>query len=194
MFLLRKPTDEVIRQVLAAQQDLAFTYPAVGATRAGVIEGYPINHHRTCLGHGRDVFTRAVAALHAWAMYRLQWTRICWPDSPIEPGTTVAVLVRHLGFWSLNPCRIVYTLDEHGEIERMGFALGTLPEHAERGEERFSVEWHHSDDSVWFELFACAGANHWVAKVGYPGLRLIQRRFGKGALQAMHSAVQSPPA
>ncbi|HEV2147752.1 MAG TPA: DUF1990 domain-containing protein [Longimicrobiaceae bacterium] len=194
MFLLRKPTDELVRQLLADQRDLPFTYPAVGATRTGVIPGLPVNHHRARLGEGEGTFARAVAALHGWAMYRLSWTRLCWPDAPLEPGAAVAVVVRHLGLWSVNPCRIVYLLEERGAIERAGFAIGTLPEHAERGEERFSVEWHRSDDSVWFELFACAGPNHWLTRVGYPGLRLLQHRFGKGAIRAMRSAVHSPPA
>jgi uncharacterized protein (UPF0548 family) len=194
VFLFREPTDELVRQVLAVQQDLPFTYSGVGGTRTGVLEGYPINHHRTRLGNGPSVYARAAAALHGWAMYRLSWTRLCWPDAPIAPGTAVAVVVHRLGFWSINPCRIVYTFEDSGEVERVGFALGTLPEHAERGEERFSVEWHHSDGSVWFEVFACAGANHWLSRVGYPLLRVIQRRFGKEALHAMHSAVQSMPA
>jgi uncharacterized protein (UPF0548 family) len=51
-------------------------------------------------------------------------------------GTTVAVLARHYGFLSLNPCRILYTIEDDG-----GFAYGMLPEHGERGEERFSLKW-----------------------------------------------------
>lgn len=195
MFLLHEPTDDLIRQTLAAQQDLPFTYSDVGATRTGVLQGYPINHHRTRLGQGPSMFARAVTALRGWAMYRLSWTELCWPDTPVEPGRTVAIVVRHLGFWSVNVCRIVYAFEDSGEVERVGFAIGTLPEHAEQGEERFSVEWHRSDGSVWFELFACAGAHHWAARLGYPGLRLIQHRFGRQALGAMQSAVlQHPPA
>jgi uncharacterized protein (UPF0548 family) len=102
----------------------------------------------------------------------------------------VAVVVRTLGLWSINPCRVVYTFHERGEVERVGFAVGTLPGHAERGEERFSVEWHQADDSVWFELLACAGPNHWLAWLGYPGLKLVLHRFGRGALRAMRAATQ----
>lgn len=192
MFLLREPTDEQVREVLRAQKDLPFTYPEIGASRFGGPPGYPVNHHRVRLGAGPRVFSSATAALRNWAMYRLAWTRLCYPDAPIQLGTVVAVVVHHLGLWSINPCRIVYTLEESGKIERFGFAIGTLPAHAERGEERFTVELHQQDDSVWFELFAFAEPNHPLVKVGYPLLRLLQYRFGRGALRAMREAVRDP--
>ena len=60
-------------------------------------------------------------------------------------GTTVAVVVRHYGFWSLNACRIVYVLDDTApdgtEVRRVGFAYGTLPEH----EATRSMAWKVSD-------------------------------------------------
>lgn len=149
-----------------------------------------VNHHRTRLGSGPDVFSRAAAALRGWAMYRLPWTELHAPDAPIRPGEAVAVVVRHLGVWSINPCRIIYVLEEPGEVERVGFAFGTLPAHAERGEERFTVELRHRDGSVWFELFAFAGPRHPLVKLGYPFLRLLQYRFGRGALRAMREAVR----
>ena len=68
----------------------------------------------------------------------MPWLELCWPDAPIRTGTTVAVAVLHFGFWSLNACRIAYV--EDANAERYGFAYGTLTEHEEIGEERFTVE------------------------------------------------------
>lgn len=55
----------------------------------------------------------------------------------------VAVLIRLYGWW-LNTSRIVYVIDDEegdaGAVRRFGFAYGTLPAHAEAGEERFCVE------------------------------------------------------
>ena len=70
----------------------------------------------------------------------------------LAPGTTVAILVHAFGLWSLNACRIVYVMDDHEDagVRRFGFAYGTLAEHAESGEERFSVEWNRSDGAVWY--------------------------------------------
>ena len=87
-------------------------------------------------------------------MLEMHWLELCWTDTAIEVGSTVGVLVGHYGFWSLNPCRIAYVLEEGGRVEKFGFAYGTLPGHAEIGEERFSVEFDPRDSSVWYDLHA----------------------------------------
>jgi hypothetical protein len=73
---------------------------------------------------------------------------LCWPDTPVQPGADVAVVVSHLGLWSVNACRIVYVIDERGSPEKCGFAYGTLPDHRERGEERFTVEFCSASPTV----------------------------------------------
>jgi uncharacterized protein (UPF0548 family) len=103
--------------------------------------GYPVNHHGGRLGEGLETFARAVEALRRWEMYRLGWTRLCWSDAPIVEGSVVGILGRHFGVWSLNACRIAYTIEEDGpRLRHYGFAFGTLPGHVERGEERLTVE------------------------------------------------------
>ena len=47
------------------------------------------------------------------------------------------MLARHYGFWLLNVARIVYLVEESGEMKRFRFAYGPLPGH---GEECFTVE------------------------------------------------------
>jgi len=189
MFLLREPADENIRKFLAAQQVLAFSYPEVGASRQAAPGGYPINHYRAKLGDGVETYGRARDALRQWKMYDLPWTRLYWPDTPISVGATVAVLARHGGLKSLNASRIIYVIDEAGAVQRYGFAFGTLPGHMEQGEERFTVEWHVDDDSVWYELFAFARPHGLLAKLGYPIVRLIQKRFARDSYRAMLRAV-----
>lgn len=122
-------------------------------------------------------------------MFDLGWVRLLWPDAPIEAGTTVAVLARHYGFWSLNASRIVYMIDEDDQIRRYGFAYGTLADHGECGEERFSVEWRLEDDSVWYDLFAFSRPAHLLSKVGYPLARTLQKRFARDSKRAMYDAV-----
>jgi hypothetical protein len=69
-------------------------------------------------------------------------------------GTDVAVSVHHFGFYSPNACRIVYLVHEEDIVKRFGFADGTLAEHAESGEERFTIEWNRADDTVWYDILA----------------------------------------
>lgn len=104
----------------------------------------------------------------------------------MEAGTTVAVVARHYGLWSVNVSRVVYEVDDEKDgVKRYGFAYGTLPEHAERGEERFIVEWSREDDSVHYDVLAFSRPNHLLVLLGYPLARAAQRRFARDSLAAM---------
>ena len=191
MILLREPSDAQIRRFLDEQHSLPFSYSEVGASRDGTPPGYPINHHRGRLGAGLETYARAVEAIRNWKMYETEWTKLYWPDAPIAEGTVVGILGRHFGVWSLNACRIAYTMEEENPmLRRYGFAFGTLPGHVEQGEERFTVEWHGDDDSVSYEVFAFARPAHPLARVGAPFVRLVQRRFATDSLRSMAAAVE----
>jgi uncharacterized protein (UPF0548 family) len=189
MFFITRPSDETIRQFIDDQGRLPFSYPEVGASRHGDPGGYPINHHRQRIGAGAEMFERATQALRSWGMYDLGWTKLYWPGTPIREGAVVAVRAHHLGFWSLNPCRIIYTLEENGAVERRGFGFGTLPAHSEQGEERFTVEWERKSDEVWYEVFAFARPKHLLAKIGASMTRAVQRRFALESARAMVRAI-----
>src|SRR5437660_11592406 len=164
MFLLREPSAELVRQFILGERKLPFSYAEVGATLETIPAGYTIDHNRIRLGAGRETYESAIQALRSWKQFDLGWVKIVPEETPIEVGATVAVLARLLGFWSLNACRIVYLIGKEGSLdleesagdataaklrpqrsaisEKWGFAYGTLPEHAESGEERFTIEWH----------------------------------------------------
>jgi uncharacterized protein (UPF0548 family) len=145
------------------------------------------------LGTGQEAFERAVEALRHWKMYETGWTRLCWPDAPVAEGTVVGVVGRHLGLWSLNACRIAYVYsDEEPSLQRYGFAVGTLPGHVERGEERFTIEWQAADDTVFYEVSAFSCPVHPLVRLAGPLARLIQRRFAPDSLQSMAEAVTHP--
>jgi uncharacterized protein (UPF0548 family) len=191
VILLREPSDTHIERFLDHQRSLPFSYPEVGASREGAPPGYPVNHHQGRLGTGQETFARVVEALRGWKMYETGWTKLCWPEAPITEGTVVGVLGRHFGVWSLNACRIAYTIEEEGQLlRRYGFAFGTLPGHVERGEERFTVEWHRADDWVSYEVFAFARPAHPLARAGQPFVRLVQRRFAADSLRSMVEAIE----
>jgi uncharacterized protein (UPF0548 family) len=103
----------------------------------------------------------------------------------------VAIVVQHFGFWSLNFCKIVYVVDEDGPIQRFGFAYGTLPEHAEQGEERFTVEWDRNSGQVSYDILSFSRPGKLAVKAAYPLARRLQRGFLRHSLAAMASAVRS---
>lgn len=194
MLLLREPSDERIRRFLDDQRSLPFSYQEVGASRGEAPAVYGVNHHRGRLGTGPQAFVRAVEALKRWKMYETGWTRLCWPDASISEGTVVGVVGRHLGFRSLNACRIVYVQgDEEPSRKRYGFAVGTLPGHVQRGEERFTVEWHGADDAVYYEVFSFSRPAHPLVRAAQPLARRIQKQFALDSLQSISEAVNRPP-
>jgi uncharacterized protein (UPF0548 family) len=190
MFCLSKPSRESIRVFISAQKDQSFSYTEVGASKERIQTGYTVDHNRIHLGKGDEVFERAKKAIRQWSMFNMPWVDLCWPDTPIESGATVAVLVSHFGLWSLNACRIVYVVDEHGALKRYGFSYGTLLEHGEIGEERFTVEQQAKDNSVWYDIYAFSRPK-FVTRLGFPFARALQKRFARDSKLAMLKAVQS---
>jgi len=77
-----------------------------------------------------------------------------------------------------------YVIEEKGETERYGFAYGTLRDHAERGEERFSVELRRGDETVWYEVLAFSRPSPLISPT-YPLARMLQRRFAQDSRRAM---------
>ncbi len=190
MFSIREPSDYTVRRILTSQRELPFSYEEVGATREEAPpEGYVVDRYRVRLGEGPEAYERAKEALRGWRQFDLGWVRLLPPGAPMEVGTTVAVLVRHFGFWSLNTARIVYLVEESGEVERFGFGYGTLPGHSERGEERLLVEWRREDGAVHYVVFAFSRPKRLLAWLGYPFAHLLQRRFARDSKKAMIEAV-----
>lgn len=178
-----------MRRFLAAQAKLPFTYEAVGGTAETPPAGYVVDRTRIKLGEGEAVFQSAIAALRRWEQFRLGWVD-AWPsETPIQTGEVVAVMGRAVGVWWLNACRVVYVVDEAGPLSKFGFAYGTLPGHVESGEERFLLEWDQSNDGVWYDIVAFSRPNQFSARLGYPVVRRLQKRFGRDSAAAMFRAV-----
>ena len=190
MLLLRKPTPDTISRFLDEQRELNYSYELVGATAAKPPADYVLDHTRIQLGSGDEVFTAAKLALENWQQFRLGWFG-AWPaNTPIRQGEVVAIVARSIGLWWLNACRIVYLIDEELEAKKFGFAYGTLPDHAGSGEERFLIEMDQ-DESVWYDILAFSRPQHPLARIGYPFVRRIQKRFGRQSAGVMQEIVAS---
>jgi len=186
MIRFRCPTPAALDAFRAAQAELPFTYPSVGSTATTPPPGYTVDRTRVQLGEGEAVFRAARAALERWEQFNLGWVKALPTDLPLRAGEVVAVVARLVGVWWVNACRIVYAVDEP---TRFGFAYGTLPDHAESGEERFLVEWDQTTDAVWYDIVAFSRPRHPLARLGYPLTRRAQRRFAHDSADAMRRAV-----
>jgi uncharacterized protein (UPF0548 family) len=190
----RKPSAESLRRIVAAQSALEFTYPRVGATKAGgpAPAGYIVDHTRVELGRGSPIFGRARDALARWDQFRLSWLQAFPDDTPLRAGETVIVLARAFGVWWTNAARIVYTIDEPEEpLARFGFAYGTLPDHLESGEERFLIEWDRETDQVSFDILAFSRPRHFLTRIARRQARAMQKKFGQQSAAAMQAVLST---
>jgi uncharacterized protein (UPF0548 family) len=188
--IMQKRSDEWIRRFLTEQSKLDFSYRAVGATANSLPAGFVVDHTRIRLGEGESLFQAGKAAMQAWRQFDLGWVEARPSDTPIRTGEVVAIVARVFGMWTLNVSKIVYVVAESGRISRFGFAYGTLPAHAERGEERFLIEWDQGDNSVWYDILAFSRPNCLLTWLGYPFVRRTQKRFGRDSAAAMLRACQ----
>ena len=189
MFTIHSPSRQRINEYLKAVRHEPYSYVPVGATQGTLPRGFTVDRYAVQLGSGQKTFRRARRAVELWKMFPEDFSRLCWPDAPIQQGTVVAVLFHTGPLWSLNPCRIVYILDQSSPTATCGFAYGTLPGHVECGEEQFKVTWCSADDSVWYEIVCFSRPQHPLAYLGYPYVRHQQRRFRELSGQVMLNAV-----
>jgi len=188
LFLLTAPSNEKIQHFILQQRHSVFSYAEVGATAGDAPAQYNLDRNSIVLGRGAATWRRAVQAVREWKMFEIPWVRLCRPTAETRAGADVAILVHHFGFYSLNACRIVYVVDDDGPLARYGFAYGTLADHGECGEERFTVEWNSVDDVVSYSMLAFSRPNKTLSKLGYPFSRALQRKFAVASKAAMFAA------
>ncbi|MFD8211663.1 DUF1990 family protein [Streptomyces sp. NPDC059695] len=153
------------------------TYREVGATRTpeALPAGYHHLRHSTVVGHGRDVFQAAGAAVTTWRMHRASGARVradagrAWPGVHLEVSLGAGPL--RLGV----PCAVIWTAYEK---ERIGFAYGTLTGHAECGEESFVVELE-PDGAVRFTVTAFSRPATWYTRLAGPLVPRLQHAYAR---------------
>jgi len=191
---LQRPDKEAIERYLAERALAPYTYSEVSATRSdsrirGLADRYRVQCLRVRLGSGAESFAAAADALWQGKMFPSPLVELHPSGASLEVGSVVGVLAHTGVLWSLHPSRVIYTVREE---RRVGFAYGTLPGHALRGEERFTVEWTAPDEDVIFELLSFSRAAAWWSRLGTPYLRRIQRSFGDRSCASMIAAAELP--
>ena len=51
------------------------------------------------------------------------------------------------------------------------------------------MEWHEQDAAVWYDILAFSRPQHFLARLGYPFARRLQKRFARDSAAAMQRAV-----
>jgi uncharacterized protein (UPF0548 family) len=157
---------------------LPLTYDEVGATSGPLPAGYHHVKKSAVIGRGRPRFEEAADKGMRWGMLRGAGLRVEATSDVAAVGSEVIV---HLGPVRA-PCRVVYVIDEP---DRRGFAYGTLPGHAESGEERFVVRYDPATDEVYAEVVAFSRHATWWSRLGSPVTSVAQRVITDRYLRAL---------
>jgi uncharacterized protein (UPF0548 family) len=187
MFLGHRPSPLEVEAFIAASRRLPLSYAPIGLAgqdRAG----FQVDEQEVVIGVGKLAFERAKVALTKWRHFELGWIEVFPTLAAVVPDTVVAVLVRHLGFWSMNGCRVVYQIAGDDSRE-FGFAYGTLTNHAEIGEEIFKVSLRPGTGEVSYVIRAVSRPRALLARLAYPVTRSLQARFRRDSAAAMGRAI-----
>lgn len=188
MFLLRRPTRRDIERFIDRSHGLSLSYGPTGIVRHRP-EAKQFDEQVVIIGRGEIDFERARGALERWNHFNIGWLEAFPARLSIEVGTDVAVLIRHLGFWSLNGARVLYHVGGTDGQQAFGFAYGTLTNHAESGEELFEVAIDRQSGDVAYRIRAVSGPQSALAWIGQPMVRLLQARFRHDSAVAMRRAI-----
>lgn len=186
MFFVSLPSDDQVRALLRKRADAPCTHRDVGLSERELEvapKGFVLDRYGTELGEGRDLFERASAVLARFGNYPSSFTRVVRAEGELEVGHLFATVAKHLGFASMHPCRVLYVAREES---RFGFGFGTLPGHAESGEERFMVRLDGT--RVRYEVQAFSRPHGVFGQLGAPVGRRYQLRFQHETLAAMRAA------
>jgi uncharacterized protein (UPF0548 family) len=189
MFLTHRPSPRELEEFMAASRQLPLSYEQVGIARESP-KGFKVDEASAVVGNGRQAFERARIALTKWRHFELGWVELFPRAAAIEPGSVVAVVVHHLGFWSLNGCRVVYGIGDMQTGASFGFAYGTLTNHAEMGEESFEVSLAPESEEVVYRIRAVSKPRATLARIGYPITRHLQERFRQDSIKALRRAIE----
>lgn len=188
MLSLTKPDSSKLALILAEQSTLSLSYDEVGLSETAIEPaGYHNNSCQTVLGSGESTYERALSAMKAWNHFDVGNVRLFPPQPRIEIDTNLLVYAHHCGIWSTNACRILYVINESTDSKRrFGYGYGTLPQHVERGEERFLLELDSRTDEVTYVVSAYSKSNHiLVSTFWWPFAIKVQDDFRRNSVQAM---------
>src|SRR5450432_2135028 len=141
------------------------------------VPGFHAEDHRAELAIDFAIARERLATFRTHALpYLFVYPR----DARVVMKRDVVVCARVGAVWSINPCRVVLVEDTP---ERFSYCYGTLPGHAESGEEWFSVE--KVGGRVVAETRAYARMADLFARLATPIARRVQRRVKVDYLRAL---------
>lgn len=186
-----RPSERTLDQMLqqAEERSLNYKRTSVGPVGATLSPGAAtrVHHESRIVGRSPASFDAAVASLGRWACHAGISARIHRPDTSIEDGRTLLVVLPAGPVSIVVQNRIVATVDEP---DRFGFAYGSLDGHHERGEESFLVE-RLADDRVRCTIAVDAHPATFVARAVGPAITALSHVALRRYLRAWEAAIRN---
>ncbi len=106
-----------------------------------------------------------------------------WQEAP---GQLVGAEAHTARLWSASFNRVIESVDGP---TRFGFIYATNAVHVDEGQECFVIVFDTESGSVHYLIEAVSRPKHILARIGYPFLRAVQRRFARDSYARMKSFV-----
>jgi uncharacterized protein (UPF0548 family) len=146
--------DAALLGLAECARDLPLSYQNPGVTNdlgPARVEGFRVDRDSIDLdGNAAVLFETAREALRSWAVHRGAGLRVAPSDAPLATGVPIVVAIKLPFVTAIAPCRIVWTVDE---VDRFGFAYGTLVGHPEAGESPSSSRGRRQGSTSRSQLF-----------------------------------------
>lgn len=129
-------------------------------------------------------FRRVADALLRYDIFPRSFVTPVLRRAPVEVGDAVGICYHFApGLDFFFAARVIRRFDERdGNLWRAGFTYRTLRGHPETGDETFCVEKDLTTGTVRVALRSWSRPGIWLARIGYPLTRRIQRRSSCAAL------------
>jgi uncharacterized protein (UPF0548 family) len=154
---LRRPTTEQLSPLLDRWRHESLTYSPVGVSLTSETPD-GLRRHAWNITLPAGAFDAGADAIRSWSVHRGAGLVVATDGELVEGVTVVMSAPMPVGFVDL-ACRVVAVIDE---TDRFGFAYGTLPMHAERGEESFVIS--RTSEGAVFEVRAASSHAHPVTR------------------------------
>jgi uncharacterized protein (UPF0548 family) len=113
-------------------------------------------------------------------------TLVCAPNSLVSVNTTVVQFITVLGVvWETANRMILPIEDNTNDVERWGFMVGSLYGHKERGVVRYTLEWDHKLNALYYQIETNSEPAGILSNAGYPVVRHYQVSYSNESLEYM---------
>lgn len=138
--------------------------------------------HEEVVGRGADAFARARRMLLDYTFYPAS---LVTAPGPVVADTVLRQRIRVGPLRFDGPVRVVAWWDEP---TRVGYRYEALPGHVERGTAEFELTL--AGDDVRLRIESRSAPAHWLARIGAPLARAVQRRAYASAFKSLRRAAE----